>query len=94
MKCGAPVITGDRTSLPEVVGDGGLLVNPFDVDAIASAMQSVLTDSKLRSELKLKGLNRAEMFDWRKTARQTLEVYREAADNVGPIALASDSTVL
>lgn len=94
MKCGAPVITGDRTSLPEVVGDAGLLVNPFDVDAIASAMQRVITDSKLRSELKLKGLNRAGMFDWRETARQTLEVYREAADNVGPIALASDSTVL
>jgi len=93
MKCGAPVITGDRTSLPEVVGDAGLLVNPFDVDAIASAIQSVITDSKLRSELKNKSLNRAQMFDWRKTAKRTLEVYREAADNAGPVALASDSTV-
>jgi glycosyltransferase involved in cell wall biosynthesis len=94
MKCGAPVITGDRTSLPEVVGDAGLLVNPFDVEAITSAMQSVITDSKLRSKLKFRSLNRAEMFDWRKTARRTLEVYREAADNAGPVALASDSTVL
>ncbi len=94
MKCGAPVITGDRTSLPEVVGDAGLLVNPFEVDAITSAMQSVITDSKLRSELKARSLNRARMFDWRETARRTLEVYREAADNVGPVALASDSTVL
>jgi glycosyltransferase involved in cell wall biosynthesis len=94
MKCGAPVITGDRTSLPEVVGDAGLLVNPFDVDAIASAIQSIVTDSKVRSELKSRSLNRAQMFDWRETAQRTLEVYREAADNAGPVALASDSTVL
>jgi glycosyltransferase involved in cell wall biosynthesis len=94
MKCGAPVITGDRTSLPEVVGDAGLLVNPFDVDAIVSAIQSIVIDSKLRSELKTRSLNRAQMFDWRETAQQTLEVYREAADNGGPVALASDSTVL
>jgi len=93
MKCGAPVITGDRTSLPEVVGDAGLLVDPFDIDAIASAIQSIVTDSKLRSALKSRSLNRARMFDWRKTAKRTLEVYREAADNGGPVALASDSTV-
>jgi glycosyltransferase involved in cell wall biosynthesis len=94
MKCGAPVITGDRTSLPEVVGDAGVLVDPFDVDAIASAIHSVVTDSKLRSELKSRSLNRARMFDWRETAKRTLEVYREAADNAGPVALASGSTVL
>ena len=93
MKCGAPVITGDRTSLPEVVGEAGLLVDPFDIDAIASAIESIVTDSKLRSELKSRSLNRARMFDWRETAKRTLEVYREAADNVGPVALASDSTV-
>ena len=94
MKCGAPVITGDRTSLPEVVGDAGLMVNPFDVDAIASAIASVITDSKLRSDLSSRSLNRARMFDWRQTAKRTLEVYREAADNGGPVALASGSTVL
>ncbi|HET6891740.1 MAG TPA: glycosyltransferase family 1 protein, partial [Pyrinomonadaceae bacterium] len=94
MKCGAPVITGDRTSLPEVVGDAGLLVNPFDVDAITLAIASVITDSKLRSDLSFKSLNRARMFDWRQTAKRTLEVYREAADNGGPVALASGSAVL
>lgn len=89
MKCGAPVIAGDRTSLPEVIGDAGLLVDPFDVDAIASAITNVIVDSHLRSELRSRSVERARMFDWRETARRTLEVYREAADNAGPIALAS-----
>lgn len=89
MKCGAPVIAGNRTSLPEVIGDAGLLVDPFDVDAIASAISNVIVDSNLRSELSSKSVERARMFDWRETARRTLEVYREAADNAGPIALAS-----
>lgn len=89
MKCGAPVIAGDRTSLPEVIGDAGLLVDPFDIDAIASAITNVILDSNLRSELRSKSVERARMFDWRETARRTLEVYREAADNAGPFALAS-----
>jgi glycosyltransferase involved in cell wall biosynthesis len=93
MKCGAPVITGDRTSLPEVVGDAGLLVNPFDVDAIASAIAHVVADSNFRSRLQARSLNRARMFDWRETARRTLEVYREAADNADPPALASQGAV-
>lgn len=79
MKCGAPVIVGDRTSLPEVVGDAGLLVDPFDVDSIASAIQKVVADSNLREQLRAKGLERAKLFDWRETARQTLSVYKKAA---------------
>lgn len=78
MKCGAPVITGNRTSLPEVVGDAGLLVDPFDVDALAAAMNQLISDSDLRAELATKGLARAKLFDWRETARQTLAVYQEA----------------
>jgi len=81
MKCGAPVITGNRTSLPEVVGDAALLVDPFDVDAIATAIASVVSDSNLRSLLQRRSLDRGRTFDWRKTALRTLEVYREAADN-------------
>jgi glycosyltransferase involved in cell wall biosynthesis len=79
MKCGSPVIAGNRTSLPEVVGDAGLLVNPFDVEAITSAMARLIDNPGLRSELSVKGLNRARMFDWRETARRTLEVYKDAA---------------
>jgi len=78
MKCGAPVITGDRTSLPEVVGDAGLMVDPFDVDALAAAIKRVISDSTLRAELTGKGIARAKLFDWNETARQTLTVYQEA----------------
>ncbi|OLE51507.1 MAG: hypothetical protein AUG51_22245 [Acidobacteria bacterium 13_1_20CM_3_53_8] len=75
MQCGVPVIAGNRTSLPEVVGDAGLLVDPFDEQAIADAIGRVIRDEKLRDELKSKGLERARLFDWRETARRTLEIY-------------------
>ncbi len=78
MKCGAPVIVGNKTSLPEVVGDASLMVDPFDVEAIAGAMQRLIADSDFRSELRLKGLERATHFDWKETARQTLAVYEKA----------------
>jgi len=78
MKCGTPVIVGNRTSLPEVVGDAGLLVDPFDVEAIASAVERLVFNSDLRSHLSVKGLARAAMFDWRETARLTLNVYKQA----------------
>lgn len=81
MKCGAPVIAGNRASLPEVVGDAALLVDPFNIDAIAAAIGTVIDNPILRSKLRVKGLNRARMFDWRETARRTLEVYQRAADN-------------
>lgn len=79
MQCGVPVIVGDRTSLPEVVGDAGILVDPFDVDALAAAIEKVISDSNLRTELSLQGLARAKLFNWQETARQTLAVYRKAA---------------
>jgi glycosyltransferase involved in cell wall biosynthesis len=84
MKCGAPVIVGNRTSLPEVVGDAALTVDPFDVEAIANALKTLIDDSALRDELSLKGQERARMFDWRETARKTLRVYEEVArESVG-----------
>jgi glycosyltransferase involved in cell wall biosynthesis len=78
MKCGAPVIVGNQTSLPEVVGDAALMIDPFDVNAIAAAIQQVIMDSDFRSELRVKGLERAKIFDWKETARQTLAVYEKA----------------
>ena len=77
MKCGAPVIVGNATSLPEVVADSGLQVDPFDISAIAAAMDQLIKDSELRQELRVKGLARAKLFDWRETARQTLAVYEQ-----------------
>jgi glycosyltransferase involved in cell wall biosynthesis len=79
MKCGAPVIVGDKTSLPEVVGDAALLVDPFNVDDLACAIKRVITDSNLRAQLRVKGLDRAKLFNWEETARQTLSVYKKAA---------------
>jgi glycosyltransferase involved in cell wall biosynthesis len=79
MKCGAPVIVGNKTSLPEVVGDAALAVDPFDIDAIAKAIKLLMNDSELRAELSVKGQKRAATFDWRETARRTLMVYEEAA---------------
>ena len=79
MKCGAAVIVGNKTSLPEVVGDAALAVDPFDVDAIASAIRKLVNDTSLRRELSVKGLQRANEFNWRETARKTLAVYKEVA---------------
>ena len=79
MTCGTAVIAGNRTSLPEVVGDAGVLVDPFEINDIVAAMEKVIGDSDFRSRLSAKGLARARLFDWRETARQTLAVYKKAA---------------
>jgi glycosyltransferase involved in cell wall biosynthesis len=79
MQCGTAVIVGDQTSLPEVVGEAGVLVDPFDVDDIAAAIERVIGDPDLREQLRVKGLERAKLFDWRNTARQTLAIYHKAA---------------
>jgi glycosyltransferase involved in cell wall biosynthesis len=79
MKCGAPVIVGDRTSLPEVVGDAALTVDPFDVEAIAAAITRLINNSSLRRELSVRGQERARAFSWRETAQKTLSVYTEVA---------------
>ncbi|MEM9218055.1 MAG: glycosyltransferase family 1 protein [Cyanobacteria bacterium P01_F01_bin.150] len=81
MACGTPVITSNRSSLPEVAGDAALLVNPEEVGAIAHAMTQVLTDSHLRRELQQKGLTRAQQFSWAKTGQSTVEVLRQASSS-------------
>ena len=78
MSCGAPVICSNRTSLPEVVGDAAISVDPDDIQAMAEAMRSVLTDSTLRDNLRARSLQRAAQFSWRKAAKETLAVYEEA----------------
>ncbi|HEV2803026.1 MAG TPA: glycosyltransferase family 1 protein [Pyrinomonadaceae bacterium] len=83
MQCGAAVIAGDRTSLPEVVGDAGLLVNPFDEDAIGASIARLIDDAELRAELKARGQARAARFSWAETARRTLQVYEQATKEKG-----------
>src|SRR3990172_11087686 len=76
LACGAPVICSNASSLPEVIGDAGLLVSPHDVKAWVEALQRVLTDPSLRAELCARGLARARQFTWEAAARKTLAVYQ------------------
>ncbi|MBU2568275.1 MAG: glycosyltransferase family 4 protein, partial [Elusimicrobia bacterium] len=78
MACGVPVIASNTTSIPEVVGDAGILVNPLNEEEILTAILKVLNDRQLKKELGLKGINRAKTFSWEKTARETLEVFKRA----------------
>ena len=82
MQCGTPVVVADRTSLPEVVGDAGLAVDPFDARAIGDAVARLVDDAGLREALRARGVERARRFDWRETARRTLEVYQRATGGV------------
>jgi glycosyltransferase involved in cell wall biosynthesis len=77
MASGTPVIVGYNSSQSEVVGEAGLLVDPFDVGQITLALKSLLDDSELRNELILAGRERAREFSWSKTAERTLNVFRE-----------------
>jgi glycosyltransferase involved in cell wall biosynthesis len=76
MQCGTPVITGNLTSLPEVVGDAGIMVDPYDVSAIAGAIERLLSDKTLRADLCARGIERSKQFSWEKTARETLDVFQ------------------
>ena len=76
MACGTPVVVADRSSLPEVVGEAGLLVDPDDPDDIAQALTCVLTDDLLRARMRELGLAQAARFTWERTAEETLAVYR------------------
>ncbi|MDP8909562.1 MAG: glycosyltransferase family 4 protein [Chloroflexota bacterium] len=79
MRCGAPVVTSNVSSLPEVVGDAAVTVDPQDVQGLATAMREVLTDRGRADELRARGVARAAEFSWARTARETLAVYRDAA---------------
>lgn len=78
MACGVPAIVANRTSLPEVVGDAGLIVEPT-VDELAKAMVKLFTDAVLHGELSRLSLERAGTFTWDAAAKQTVEVYHRAS---------------
>lgn len=77
MACATPTIAADSSSLPEVVGDAGLLVPPTDVAAMAAAIRRVLTDDQLVAQMSAAGRERSQQFSWRRSAEQTLQVYEE-----------------
>ncbi|GAK55724.1 glycosyl transferase group 1 [Candidatus Vecturithrix granuli] len=80
MACGVPVICSNAASLPEVVGDAAIQVQPENISALADAICSVLTNENLWQTLKNKGLTRAQQFSWETSARQLLKVYQDAAE--------------
>ena len=75
MTCGTPTITTNVTSIPEVVKDGAVLVNPNDIDELSQSMFNLLSDMELRELLSQKALRRAYNFSWKKTALDTISVY-------------------
>jgi glycosyltransferase involved in cell wall biosynthesis len=79
MASGTPVVTSNISSLPEVVGNAAVLVNPENVFEIAKGLREVLTNESLRATLTERGLEQARRFSWESTARQVLEIYREVA---------------
>lgn len=79
MACGTPIVVANVSSLPEVVGDAALLVDPQDEEAWTVAIWRLLSDDSLRADLREKGLKRAELFSWEKAAHETLSLYRSLA---------------
>jgi len=75
MACGVPVLTSNTTSLPQVVAEAGVQVNPTDETALRQAMAELLEDGDLRCKLSEKGLQRVKQFSWEKCARETLRIY-------------------
>jgi glycosyltransferase involved in cell wall biosynthesis len=76
MACGVPVVCSNTSSLPEVVGDAGILVSPYDIDALSEAIAGLLEDPARRSELAARGRERARLFTWERSARQLLAIYK------------------
>ena len=77
MACGTPVITSDSSSLPEVVGEAGLMVPPGDAEALADTIRKVLADSELREDLVRRGLSRAAEFTWHAAGEKLLAIYED-----------------
>ena len=75
MACGTPVVTSSVSSMPEIVDDAGLLVDPRDPKQLARAIEQLVVDDDLHRSLQERGLQRAEQFSWERTARETLQVY-------------------
>jgi glycosyltransferase involved in cell wall biosynthesis len=82
MACGIPTVSSNRSSLPEVVGEAGLLIDPDDPSSLADALYLALTDSILRDRLRHAGIAQAGLFRWSETARVTLSVYRQLLEGL------------
>lgn len=79
MACGAPVVTSNVSSLPEVAGEAAILIDPHDVAQLVNALRAVLGDRALRQRLRERSVERAAMFSLDRMARETLKVYARVA---------------
>ena len=82
MACGAPVITSNTSSLPEVVGDAALLIDPHKPDELAHAITRLLENPPLREELRQKGYERAKHYTWAESARKMLSIYAQLSEGI------------
>ena len=78
MQCGVPVITSNTSSLPEVVGDAGILLDPTDVDALCHSIFKIYNQLSLREKMSAKSLEQAKKFSWERCTEETLDAYRTA----------------
>lgn len=77
MACGCPVVSSNTSSIPEVAGDAGIMVDPYDSIGLAKAMYDVLTGEDMRKDMINKGLERVRQFTWEKCARETVDIFEE-----------------
>jgi len=80
MACGAPVIAGSRSALPEVAGDAALYVDPQDSEELGAELERLVSDRALQEQLRNKGFERVKQFTWDRAAQETLALYREVLD--------------
>jgi glycosyltransferase involved in cell wall biosynthesis len=81
MACGAPVITGTESALPEVAGDAAIYVNPQDPEQLGAELERLVSDPGLQDQLRNKGFDRVRQFTWDRAAQETLDLYREVLDS-------------
>jgi glycosyltransferase involved in cell wall biosynthesis len=86
MASGTPVVVSNVSSLPEVVGDAAVLVDPHDIDSIVDGLRCVLTNPMRADDMRRKGLERAREFSWERSVARTLEVYKRIG---APLAVAA-----
>jgi glycosyltransferase involved in cell wall biosynthesis len=78
MQCGIPVITSNTSSLPEVVGDAGIMVSPTDTDALCQSMLEIYNNPSLRKTMSLRSIERSKQFSWEKCTQETINAYKTA----------------
>ncbi|KXB08104.1 hypothetical protein AKJ55_01440, partial [candidate division MSBL1 archaeon SCGC-AAA382M17] len=81
MACGTPVITSSISSLPEVIGNAGMMIDPHDIEGLSEAIHKVIKSDTLQRKMKRKGMKRAKRFSWEKTAKKTFQVYNKVIYN-------------